>query len=78
MKLKIYPNKDKMYFSTLNSVESFMSHIISRKGYSVTERFIEGKKIFGVRDLQEVDQEIIVNLLIAECESIGLDYKICK
>ncbi len=78
MKLKIYPNKDKMYFSTLSSVEAFMSHIISRKGYSVTEKYIQGKKIFGVRDLQEVDQKIIVNLLIAECESIGLDYKIYK
>ena len=55
-----------------------MSHIISRKGYSVTEKYIKGKKIFGVKNLQKVDQEIIVNLLIAECESIGLDYKIYK
>ena len=76
MKLKIYPNKDKMYFSTLDSVESFMSHIISRKGYCVNENFGKGKKSFKVENLEEVDQEIIVNMVVAECEQIGLEYEI--
>ena len=60
MKIKIKPNQDKMYFRTLESVVSFMTK----------------KTTYKVDNIEEIDQDIIKNLVIAECEQIGLEYEI--
>ena len=76
MKIRIKPNQDKMYFGTLESVVSFMTKMISRKGYSIKTMTYNKKTTYKVDNIEEIDQDIIKNLVIAECEQIGLEYEI--
>ena len=74
MKIRIKPKESSMYFSTLSSVESFMTRSIALLGYSVTKK--ENQVGYKVEITEKIDQEIIKNLIITECEQIGLEYEI--
>ena len=76
MKIRIKPNKEKMYFSTLESVENFMTRTISRKGYTVKRTNTQDQGSYRAEITEKVDQEIIINTVISECEQIGLEYEI--
>lgn len=76
MKIKIKPNENRTYFSTTDAVVSFMSRMISRKGYSVKTLNYNKKNTYKVENLEKADQDIIKNLVIEECEQIGLEYEI--
>ena len=54
-----------MYFSTLSSVESFMTRSIALLGYSVTKK--ENQVGYKVEITEKIDQEIIKNLIITQC-----------
>ena len=73
---KIKPNKEKMYFSTLESIEKFMTRTISRKGYTVKKTNTQDQGFYKVEITEKVDQDIIINTVISECEQIGLEYEI--
>ena len=74
MKIRIKPSEEKMYFSTLEAVEKFMTRAIGRKGYSVSKTKDLG--CYKAEIKEKIDQDIIKNLVIAECEQIGLEYEI--
>mgnify|MGYP003151322532 CR=1 FL=1 len=74
MKIRIKPKENSMYFSTLDSVENFMTRAIARLGYSVTKK--ENQVGYKAEITEKIDQEIIKNLIITECEQIGLEYEI--
>jgi hypothetical protein len=76
MKIRIKPNKEKMYFSTLESVEKFMTRAIGRKGYSVIATNTQSKGSYKAEIEEKKDQEIIKHLVISECEQIGLEYEV--
>ena len=74
MKIRIKPKENSMYFSTPDSVENFMTRAIARLGYSVTKK--ENQVGYKAEITEKIDQEIIKNLIITECEQIGLEYEI--
>ena len=76
MKIKIKPNKEKMYFSTLQSVEAFMTRMIARKGFNVDNYYESGVKKYIVDNLEESERKVIIDLVLKECEQIGLEYEI--
>jgi hypothetical protein len=76
MKILIHPNKK----LPMSRVESLISTLIARKGYSVGMKssWAHGKIKWThyVDDIKKLDQDLIKNLVIAECEQLGLKYEI--
>ena len=76
MKILIHPNKK----YPMSRVERLISSMIARKGYNITimsSRVNNKIKWTHYIDISEkIDQDLLKNLVVAECEHYGLKYEI--
>ena len=64
----------------MRRVENLISSMIARKGYSVVMRSsVKNHKlkwIHYIDNIQQIDQDLLKNLVVSECEHYGLKYEI--
>jgi hypothetical protein len=76
MKILIHPNNK----YPINRVEKLISNMIARKGYNVTvmSSMVDNKIKWThhIDITKKIDQDLLKNLVVAECEHYGLKYEI--